>query len=90
LVCDRSCVYGPYTKVFNRWNRWSGRAVWRRLFEALCAVSPDDDFHVIDSTTAKAHSLGRGKPPTVVTAAIARELSGFVWANAKLARPVNV
>jgi transposase len=30
-----------------------------------------------------------GKPPTVVTAAIARELSGFVWAIAKLARPVN-
>jgi transposase len=30
-----------------------------------------------------------GRPPTVVTAAIARELSGFVWAIAKLARPVN-
>jgi transposase len=28
-----------------------------------------------------------GKPPTVVTAAIARELSGFVWAIAKLAHP---
>ena len=25
-----------------------------------------------------------GKPPTVVTTAIARELSGFVWAIAKL------
>src|SRR6516162_8349285 len=30
-----------------------------------------------------------GKPPTVVTAAIARELSGFVWAIAQLARPMN-
>jgi transposase len=30
-----------------------------------------------------------GKPPTVVTAAIARELSGFVWAIAKLARPAK-
>jgi transposase len=28
-----------------------------------------------------------GKPPTVVTAAIARELAGFVWAIAGLARP---
>jgi transposase len=28
-----------------------------------------------------------GKPPTVVTAAIARELAGFVWAIAKLAQP---
>jgi transposase len=28
-----------------------------------------------------------GKPPTVVTAAIARELAGFVWAIAGMARP---
>lgn len=28
-----------------------------------------------------------GKPPTVVTAAIARELAGFVWAIAKQAPP---
>jgi transposase len=30
-----------------------------------------------------------GKPPTVVTAAIARELSGFVWAIAKQAHPIG-
>ena len=28
-----------------------------------------------------------GKPPTVVTAAIARELAGFAWAIAKQAQP---
>jgi transposase len=57
---DCPSVYGPYTTVYNRWNRWSGRAVWRRLFEALCDVSPDDDFHAIDSTTAKAHRSAAG------------------------------
>ena len=31
-----------------------------------------------------------GKPPTVNTAAIARELAGFVWAIAKQAQPVGV
>lgn len=30
-----------------------------------------------------------GKPPTVVTAAIARELSGFVWVTAKQATPMR-
>src|SRR5215469_11589059 len=30
-----------------------------------------------------------GKPPTVVTAAIARELAGFVWAIAKQAQPAG-
>jgi transposase len=31
-----------------------------------------------------------GKPPTVVTAAIARELSGFVWAIARQAQPGGI
>jgi len=30
-----------------------------------------------------------GKPPTVVTAAIARELAGFVWAIARQAQPTE-
>jgi transposase len=30
-----------------------------------------------------------GKPPTVVTTAIARELSGFVWSIAQLVQPAN-
>lgn len=57
---DCPSVYGPYTTIYNRWNRWSRRAVWRRLFEALRQVSPDDDFHAIDSTTAKAHRSAAG------------------------------
>ena len=57
---DCPSIYGPYTTVYNRWNRWCGRAVWRRLFETLCQVSPDDDFHAIDSTTAKAHRSASG------------------------------
>jgi len=58
----RDCppVYGPYTTVYNRWNRWSGRKVWRNLFEALRCLSPDDDFQAIDSTTAKAHRAAAG------------------------------
>ena len=33
--------------------RGIGVVVMARLFEALCPVSPHDDFHTIDSTTAK-------------------------------------
>ncbi|MBP1888356.1 IS5 family transposase [Sinorhizobium mexicanum] len=58
----RDCppIYGPYTTVYNRWNRWSRRKVWRELFEALRSLSPDDDFYAIDSTTAKAHRTAAG------------------------------
>jgi len=51
--------YGPHTTLYNRWNRWSRRAVWRRLFEALREVSADA-FHSIDSTTAKTHRSAAG------------------------------
>lgn len=52
--------FGPYTTVYNRWNRWSRREVWRKLFEALRSLSCDDDFQAIDSTTAKAHRAAAG------------------------------
>lgn len=42
--------------VYNRFHRWSAKAIWRRLFEAL-VQSTDWDIHMIDSTTAKAHRL---------------------------------
>ncbi|WGR96190.1 IS5 family transposase [Bradyrhizobium sp. ISRA435] len=71
---DCPAVFGPYTTVYNRWNRWSRREVWRNLFEALRGLSPDDDFQAIDSTTAKAHRAaaggkrGRRLRPSVVPA----------------------
>jgi transposase len=59
---DCPSVYGPHKTVYNRWNRWSGRPVWRRLFAAICIVSPDDDFSAIKSAMAMAHrSPGSGK-----------------------------
>ena len=62
----RDCppVDGPYTTIYNRWNRWSRRKLWQRLFEALrqvsADVSADDDFYAIDSTSAKAHRSAAG------------------------------
>lgn len=72
---DCPAVFGPYTTVYNRWNRWSRRKVWRNLFEALRGLSPDDDFQAIDSTIAKAHRAaaggkgGRRPRPSAVPAA---------------------
>lgn len=31
--------YGPYTSAYNRFNRWSRRGVWKRIFDALAAKS---------------------------------------------------
>ena len=30
-------VYGPPTTIYNRYNRWSQRRVWQRIFEKMAA-----------------------------------------------------
>lgn len=74
----RDCppVYGPYTTVYNRWNRWSRRKVWQKLFEALRSVSPDEDFQAIASTTAKAHRSAAGGKGGADAQAIGRSRGG--------------
>ncbi|KAB0267235.1 IS5 family transposase [Microvirga brassicacearum] len=74
----RDCppVYGPYTTIYNRWNRWSRRKLWQRLFEALRQLAPDDDFHAIDSTTAKAHRSAAGEKGGPEAQAIGRSRGG--------------
>ncbi|WP_410468158.1 transposase [Sinorhizobium fredii] len=53
-------------------NRWSRR----NLFEALRSISPDDDFHAIDSTTAKAHRAAAGGIGGAETQATGRSRGG--------------
>ncbi|WP_353616830.1 IS5 family transposase [Ochrobactrum sp. 3-3] len=56
---DCPACYGPPTTIYNRFHRWSAKGIWRRLFEAL-VQSTDQDIHMIDSTTAKAHRSATG------------------------------
>lgn len=51
--------YGPYTTVYNRFNRWAKRGVWLKVFEALAARSPQS-MHLIDSSIVRAHQHAAG------------------------------
>src|SRR5580700_5273832 len=31
-------VYGPPTTIYNRYNRWSQRRIWQRIFEKMAAA----------------------------------------------------
>jgi transposase len=48
-------VYGPPTTIYNRYNRWSQRRVWQRIFEKMAAAGPIPDELSIDSSHVKAH-----------------------------------
>lgn len=52
--------YGPYTTVYNRFNRWSRQGVWLAIFEALTGSTGVIASGSIDSTHVKAHRSAGG------------------------------
>jgi len=60
-------LYGPYTTVYNRYNRWAKAGVWLRIFETLAAKSPQS-MQLIDSSIIRAHQhAGGGKKGVRIT-----------------------
>jgi transposase len=53
--------YGPYTTVYNRFNRWSRQGVWTDIFYALTGSTGRIGTMSIDSTHIKAHRSRGGR-----------------------------
>ena len=53
--------YGPYTTAYNRFNGWSRRGVWKRIFDTL-ALKSRESLYLIDSTIVKAHRAAQSRP----------------------------
>jgi transposase len=47
--------YGPATTIYNRYNRWSRRGHWQRLFEQIAASGDVPRELSLDSSHVKAH-----------------------------------
>ena len=52
--------YGPYTTIYNRFNRWSRQGIWMAMFEALTGRSPVFGTVAIDATHIKVHRSAAG------------------------------
>jgi transposase len=52
--------YGPYTTIYNRFNRWSQSGRWQPIFAALVGTSGTPQSLAIDSTMIKAHRSAAG------------------------------
>jgi transposase len=78
---DCPAAYGPYTTVYNRFNRWSRQGIWMGMFEALTGASGMIGTAAIDSTHVKAHRSaagGKGGPSpkrSVARVAVGRQSS---------------
>ena len=56
---DLPSQFGKWNSVFVRFNRWSERGVWQRIFTAL-ADDPDFEYLMLDSTIVRAHQHATG------------------------------
>jgi len=78
----RDCppIYGPYTTVYNRFNRWSRQGVWGEIFYALTGHR-EVVTAAVDATYVKAHRSAAGAKggpsprPSELPAAVARRKS---------------
>jgi transposase len=52
--------YGPYTTIYNRFNRWSRQGIWFEMFEALTGATGIIGTVAIDSSHIKAHRSAAG------------------------------
>ncbi len=52
--------YGPATTIYNRYNRWSQRGLWQRLFAQIASQGELPSELIIDSTHVKAHRSAAG------------------------------
>ncbi len=84
--------YGPYTTAYNRFNRWSRRGIWKRIFDTLASRSRDS-LYLIDSTIVKAHRAASGakggskiRRSAVVAAVAATKIHAIVDSKG---RPLN-
>jgi len=57
---DCPLEYGPYTTIYNRFNRWSKRGRWEAIFAALVETLQGPQALALDSTSIKAHRSAAG------------------------------
>ena len=57
---DCPAAYGPYTTIYNRFNRWSRQGVWEDVFYVLTGSSGVIGTSSVDSTHVKAHRSAAG------------------------------
>ena len=51
---DLPSQYGPYTTVYNRFNRWSKAGIWDTVMEAV-ADAHNVDLVMVDGTSVRVH-----------------------------------
>lgn len=60
--------FGPWKTVYNRFDNWSKRGLWERMFKAL-QIEVDPSCSMVDASIVRAHqdsAGGKGGPNTML------------------------
>jgi transposase len=55
-------AYGPHKTIYNRFARWSERAIWQKIFESVAASAEPPEQAALDSSHVKVHRCASGGP----------------------------
>ena len=67
--------YGPYTTVYNRFNRWRKAGIWDRLMDAIVKAY-DGKVQMVDSSIVRVHQHASGAKKRVeIVASAAAEVA---------------
>jgi transposase len=67
--------FGKWDSVFHRFNEWSKKGVWKRIFRAV--QDPDLEWLMLDSTVIRAHQHAAGMNGGDDDQALGRSRGGF-------------
>jgi transposase len=65
--------YGPYTTVYNRFNRWRKAGIWDKLMDAIVQAH-DGKVQMIDSSIVRVHQHASG---------VKKRVEFVVWVEAE-------
>ena len=68
--------YGPATTIYNRYNRWSQRGLWQRLFEQIAASGDVPHELSLDSSACESAPLGSRRKRGESAQAVGRSRGG--------------
>lgn len=54
---DLPSEYGHWHRVYVRYNRWSHKGIWQKVFEAV-AGDPDLEYLMVDGSIVRVHQHG--------------------------------
>jgi transposase len=72
--------FGNWHRVYVRFNRWSRRGIWQKVFEQL-SKEANNEYAMIDSTIVRAHRSAAGARKKGVPAKNPRKASASVGAR---------